>query len=644
MSLLTDSFLRPYKTKQPNWGFNGLGYIVFKRTYSRPIYDESGVQIRTEAWWETIKRCIDGAQAIGAEYTKEEAEKLFDLVFNLKCNFSGRALWQLGTETVRKFGGNSLLNCWYVSITKPEDFCFVFENLMLGGGVGFSVKREHVHEFPRVKNGVNIHLKDTKDADFIVPDSREGWVSLLRKLLRSFFADGTSFTYSTVLVRGYGEPIKGFGGTASGPKILVEGIQNICAILKARENKKLRSIDALDICNIIGSIVVAGNIRRSAELAIGDSDDVQFLRAKRWDLGTIPSWRGLSNNSIYADEYSDVIHEFWDGYEGNGEPYGLINIKNAQKFGRLGDKVRDNCQGMNPCGEQALADYECCNLAEIYLNNIENEAELLSAAKLLYKVQKAICSLRYIHKETEEIVHKNFRIGMGVTGICQCSEEKIGWLNEAYPRLREFDIEWSKKRGWPVSVKLTTVKPSGTLSLLAGSTPGVHPSYSQYYIRRIQMSVDDALVDVCRKHGYHIEGVLKLDGSIDHKTIVVEFPCEASEGTILSKQLSAVQLMEKVKQLQTVWSDSSVSVTVYYHPDEMPEIKKWLKANYDDGVKSMSFLRHKEHGFKQAPYEEITKERYDDMRKKVKPFIKEENIHGNLLEISECAGGTCPIK
>ena len=255
--ILTDSFLSPYKTKKPNWGYNGLGEIVYKRTYSR-IKDDG----TSEEWWETVARCINGAQKIGAKYSKKEAQKLYDYVFNLKCNFAGRMLWQLGTSTVDRFGGNSLLNCFAVCIRDIDDFCFIFENLMLGGGVGFSIRKEDIHELPRIKEEVKVKHEKTNDADFIVPDSRRGWVKLLKKVLKSYFCTGESFTYSTALVRSKGEIIRGFGGKASGPGILIEGIENICGVLKSRESKKLRSIDVLDICNIIGSVVVAGNVRR----------------------------------------------------------------------------------------------------------------------------------------------------------------------------------------------------------------------------------------------------------------------------------------------------------------------------------------------------------------------------------------------
>jgi len=630
-------FLSKYKNKQPNWGFNGLGYIVFKRTYARKKEDDT-----SEEWWETIARSIEGAQEIGAGYTKEEAEQLYDLMFNLKCNYAGRMLWQLGTNVVRKFGGNSLLNCWFTSIRNIDDFCFLFENLMLGGGVGFSVKSEDIHELPRVKRDVFIKHELTKDANFIVPDSREGFILLLRQILKAYFIKGKSFTYSTILVRGQGEDIRSFGGQASGPKLLVENMDKIVNVLRSREGKKLRSIDVLDICNIIGMLVVSGNVRRSAEVALGDPDDYLFLRAKRWDLGNIPNWRAMSNNTIYADEYSHIMRDVWDGYNGQGEPYGFINLPLAQKMGRLGEPCKDPVDGANPCVEIFLSDKECCNLAELYLNNITSKEELITCAKLLYKTQKAVASMNFIHEETTKVVHKNMRLGLGVTGICQ-SIDKLEWLDECYKELRKFDKQWSKERGWNESIKLSTCKPSGTLSLLSGSTPGIHPAYSQHYIRRVRIGATDPLVAYCRSLGYPIEFVLNFDGSYDHNTCVVSFPCESSEQTILAKDMSAIQQLEMVKNLQTIWSDNSISVTVYYKKEELTGIKEWLKHNYDNSIKSVSFLLHSDHGFAQPVLQEITKEEYTELTSKLQPIhiIKSS---GEDIEGIECASGVCPVK
>jgi len=656
LPLLTPEFLSNYKNKQPNWGFNGLGYIVYKRTYARLKDDGT-----TEEWSETVERCINGAQKIGAGYTREEAERIYDYVFNLKCNFAGRMLWQLGTSTVDRFGANSLLNCWATAMREPKAFLFLFENLMLGGGVGYSIRREDVHELPKIKKGVNVIHEATKDADIIVPDKREGWVNLLSKVLDAFYVTGKSFSYSTILIRGYGESIKGFGGKASGPQILIDGIDKITKIFQAREGKKLRSIDVLDICNIIGSIVVAGNVRRSAEIALGDPDDILYLRAKNWGSGNVPNWRAMSNNTIYADSFDHVLDEIWkNGYEinkdsgyANGEPYGLFNLPLSQKFGRIKDGPIsqnllyptdiDNCEMTNPCAEISLSNYECCNLCELYLNNITSKEELIDCAKLLYKTQKAIAALPFIHEETNRIVHKNMRLGLGVTGVCQ-SLDKLDWLDDCYVSLRKFDKEWSAKRGWSESIKLTTVKPSGTLSLLGGATPGVHPAFSKYYMRTVRMSSSDALVQICKDMGYHVEFLVNFDGTENRDTVVVYFPCKTPEGSILTKDMDVIKQLDMVKKLQTVWSDNAVSVTAYYKPEELNDLKAWLKNNYEHNIKSVSFLLFKDHGFKQAPYQEIDESTYLAAISKVKPLITSSSNSNEMLDIAECSTGACPIR
>lgn len=655
MSILSADFINSYKSKQPKWGFNGLGYIVYKRTYARLKEDGN-----TEEWWETVARCVEGAQKIGAGYTEKEAERIYDYVFNLKCNFAGRMLWQLGTTTVDRFGANSLLNCWAVAMREPKAFLFLFENLMLGGGVGYSIRREDVHELPKIKKGVSVTHERTKDADFIVPDTREGWVKLLSNVLEAFYVTGKSFTYSTILVRGYGELIKGFGGKASGPQILIDGIEKIVKIFQSRENKKLRSIDVLDICNIIGSVVVAGNVRRSAEIALGDPDDILYIRAKNWASGNVPNWRAMSNNTIYADSYSHIMDEVWsNGYEinkqsgfANGEPYGFFNLPLSQKFGRLKDGPMssnsvyptdsDSCEMTNPCAEISLSNYECCNLCELYLNNITSKEELIDCAKLLYKTQKAIASLPFIHEETNKIVQKNMRLGLGVTGVCQ-SLNKLDWLDDCYLALRQFDRSWSKERGWPESIKLTTIKPSGTLSLLAGATPGVHPAYSKFYMRTVRMSSSDSLVQICKDLGYHVEYLLNFDGTENHDTVVVYFPCETPEGAILADDMGVLKQLEMVKKLQSIWSDNAVSVTAYYSPEEIEDLKSWLKENYKNNIKSVSFLLRQKHGFKQAPYQEIDKTTYLKAIEKVKPLTS-LNISGEMLQGLECEAGICPIR
>jgi hypothetical protein len=630
------------KKKTP-WG--RVGYITYKRTYSRRN-NENDVNSPTEEFDQTVERVLNACdKQLSVGFTPEEKEDARQMMLNLEGIVAGRFLWQLGTKTVDKLGLPSLQNCAVTLVNEPvRPFTWAMDMLMLGCGVGFNIQREYVYELPKPKK-VKITRLDTKDADYIVPDTRQGWVELLQKTLEAHFITGKGFTYSTICIRGKGTLIKGFGGVASGPEDLCWGITEISKLLNSRSNKKIRPIDCLDIMNIIGSIVVAGNVRRSAQIAIGDMDDLQFLNAKRWDLGGVPNWRAMSNNSVVCNDYSLLPEQFWQGYTGNGEPYGLINLKLAQTIGRTGDFSYPDPEvvGFNPCAEQSLADKETCCLAEFFLPNIKTEARLHQVLKYLYRIAKHSLALDCHHEETQKIVHKNMRMGIGVTGYLQATDEQRSWLSNAYKMLREFDKEYSAKHGFPTSVKLTTVKPSGTLSLLAGVTPGAHPAFSQYFIRRIRIASNNALVDVCRKNGYPIEYQRKFDGSEDRNTVVVSFPCSFPEGTRLAKDMSAVDQLKVVKELQTNWSDNAVSVTVYYRKEELQDIKDWLAQNYNDNHKTVSFLLHSEHGFDQAPMEEITKEQYEELSAKVTPITNLSVIDG-IDDDAECASGVCPIK
>lgn len=636
-------------TVQTPW--SSVGYLTYKRTYARRL-NENDINSPTEEFPDTVERVIKACdEQLKCGFSKEEEQRLRDYLLGLKGSVAGRFWWQLGTDTVDKLGLSSLQNCAFRTVDKPvEPFTWAMDMLMLGSGVGYNIQRENVNKLPPVNLDFKCPTRvNDSGADFIVPDSREGWVALLGKTLKAAFLAHSSgkqtFTYSTQLIRSKGAPIKGFGGTASGPEDLVWGIENISKILEKRAGKQLRPVDCLDIMNIIGAVVVAGNVRRSAQIAIGDADDVEYLLAKRWDLGNIPSWRAMSNNSVVCHDIGDLHDFFWDGYEGKGEPYGLINLKLSRKIGRLGETQYPDpkVQGYNPCAEQSLADGETCCLAEVFLPNISSKEELLDVCTLLYRINKHSLALQCHQKVTEAIVHENMRMGIGITGVLQATEEQKSWLSETYGKIREYDNEYSALNGFNKSIKLTTVKPSGTLSLLPGVTPGCHPAYARFMIRRIRISSNHALVQVCKDHGYHVEYQQNFDGSEDHSTVVVSFPFRHPDHAVLAKDMTAISQLETVKWLQEVWSDNSVSCTVYYRPEELPEIKKYLKKNYKTNHKSLSFLLHSEHGFKQAPLEEITEEQYNEMVANTRTItaIDEANIG---LDDAECSTGACPIR
>lgn len=261
---------------------------------------------------------------------------------------------------------------------------------------------------------------------------------------------------------------------------------------------------------------------------------------------------------------------------------------------------------------------------------------------LLYRVCKHSLTLPCHQPETEAIVHKNMRMGIGLTGVLQASEEQKSWMDAGYKHLRDFDNRYSELNGFSRSIKLTTVKPSGTLSLLPGVTPGVHPGYSQYMYRRIRIAAESPLVDVCRAHGYPVEYQKNLDGSDDYNTVVVTFPFSYPEGTKLESEMTALTQLAEVRKLQQNWSDNSVSCTVYYKKEELPAIREYLMKNYKNNHKSLSFLLHSGHGFAQAPFEAVTKEQYEALfnSTRIIASVDTAEFEGG----DECAGGMCPIK
>jgi ribonucleotide reductase alpha subunit len=632
------------KEKKIQWG--EIGYITFKRTYARRLKEEDP-NSKTEEFYQVVERELNAIdKQLKLQFTEEEEARYFETRTDLKWSVAGRFMWQLGTKTVDRLGLPSLQNCAACVVDEPiAPFTWAMEMLMLGSGVGYNIQREYVYTLPKLKKKIKIERLDSADADFIVPDTREGWVKLLAKVLKAHFYSGQGFTYSTQLIRSKGAPIKGFGGTSSGPEDLCWGMNEIHKILNSRANQKLRPIDCLDIMNIIGSVVVAGNVRRSAQLAIGDYDDIEYLKAKRWDLGPIPNWRSMSNNSIACSDPTKLLPEFWQTYE-QGEPYGLINLELSKKIGRTGETQYPdpNVMAYNPCAEQSLANKETCCLAEVFLSRITSYEELLEVLSYAYRVNKHSLALHCSLKDTEEIVHANMRMGIGVTGVLQATDEQRGWLKDAYTWLRQYDVEYSEKMGYPKSIKLTTCKPSGTLSLLPGVTPGVHPSPAgPYYIRRIRIASNSPLIQVCQKNGYKVEYQKKFDGSDDKSTMVVEFPCKVPEGTPVAANYSWKEQLDTVRWLQREWSDNSVSCTVYYKKEDLEDIKSYLNEHYTNEIKTVSFLLYHGHGFVQAPYETISKEVYDEMISQVKPIDSVE-INEYDMEIVDCEGGACPVK
>lgn len=606
--------------------WSNLALVTTMRTYSR----------NNEKWKDIVRRVIKG-NIRNHNVSEKEIKQLEYLMLNRKATPAGRGLWWSGTDLHDKLGGVACCNCWFVTGDNWEHLVLAQDCLMLGGGVGMSVEHRYVSKLPKVKDATIQH-RASKDTFYIVPDTREGWCELIRLVLESFFVTGKSFSYSTICIRGKGEPINGFGGTASGPIPLINSVDKIQRILKQRIGKHIRPIDMMDLLCCIGEMVVAGNVRRSAIIILGDPWDREYLTSKRWDLKQVPVERQFANLSVVCSNAEDLHPSFWRTYE-SGEPFGIVNRETIQKYGRIGDVKPDTAVGVNPCGEATLEHGEPCNLQELFLPNIKDKKEFTQAARLMHRYGKRVCLEQYHHQTITDVVHRNMRIGTGITGCLQSDLFNEQTLDEVYNEIQEENYSYSKELNVPESIRTTLIKPSGTLSLIGECTPGIHPAFSEYCIRRVRFSDISPLIPMLKETGHHIAPQINIDGSLDYGTLVADFPVHMPNAATAHTYDTWAQL-EAVKMAQRAWSDQSISVTVYYKKADIPKLKTWLHDNISE-IKTLSFLCHDDHGFEQAPIEEITAEQYERMSAKLKPiqdFISED------AAMEECEKGQCPVR
>jgi len=642
---LNSKFLDEYKDKQPDFG--PLGALVYQRTYSR--VKEDGTQ---EKFWETAKRVVEGCFSIQKDHCKslmvecdndkaqKSAQEMYRRLFELKWLPPGRGLWMMGTESAER-NGAALFNCAYISTVDiktdlAEPFCWAMEMLLLGVGVGFGSEGSGTFTIKQPSRGDKVHQ---------VADSREGWVAALRSILVPFTGKGflpASFDFS--LVREAGKPIKGFGGIASGPGPLKELLEDVERILLNRVGQKITTTDINDIMNLIGRTVVSGNVRRSAELSLGDPDDEEFLNLKNPDtnMERLMHHGWAANLSISAKrgmDYSKVA----ELAAKNGEP-GLIWLDNLRSYGRMKDGINTSdlsIAGTNPCGEIGLFSFETCNLVELFPARHDSLEDLKVTIKYAYLYAKTVTLVKTHSTRTNAVIQRNRRIGCSMSGIAQ-SITKFGragffdMCDKSYGYLKDLDKLYSDWMCIPRSIKLSTLKPSGSVSLLTGSTPGIHFPHSEYYIRRVRLQTTSPLVAVLSAHGYFVE-----EDKYSPNTVCVEFPVKEENFSRSKYDVSMWEQLEMAAQMQHYWSDNSVSITVTVRPEEKKDIKNALEL-YESRLKTVSFLPLEDHKYVQAPYQTITKEQYEEMVSKITPITSfTEDTH----EVTErfCSNDTCTI-
>jgi ribonucleoside-triphosphate reductase (thioredoxin) len=629
---LSEDFVNKYNNVPAPFGFsdagsNSLGEITFIRTYSR--VKEDGTK---ERWHEVCRRVIEGMYSVQKNHAKDNrlpwndnkaqksAQEAFQRMFELKWTPPGRGLWAFGTPmTMEKRNSASLQNCAMVS-TRDIDrndpgalFAWVMDALMLGIGVGFDTLGQDKQ--------MSIYAPTEPVSIYEIPDTREGWVESVRLLVNSFLRQNQSiqeFNYD--LIRPLGAPIKGFGGVASGPAPLIDLHTRIRNVIGSRAGELLDSRAIVDIVNLIGTCVVSGNVRRSATLALGTPEDDGFINLKNPEIfpernsydPEKPGWAWMSNNSISATvgtKYEDYVDLIAD----NGEP-GFIWLDVAREYGRLKDApdYKDSrIMGFNPCAEQPLESYELCTLVEVHLNRHDSKEDFLKTLKFAYLYGKTVTLMPTHWQQTNGIMQRNRRIGTSLTGIASFADNSglpalREWMDEGYQKIRHYDHKYSEWLCVRESVRVTTVKPSGSVSLLSGATPGVHwgPG-GEFYLRAIRFGNTDPMLHLFKAAGYKIEADL-----VSANTSVVYFPV-ASGHKRAEKQVSLFEKIGLAATAQKYWSDNGVSVTLSFDKETEKQFVAPALNMYEGQLKAVSFLPMGNKTYPQQPYTEITREQYN---------------------------------
>jgi hypothetical protein len=631
---ISEDFVSTYKEKKAPFGYrdaagNSVGEITFLRTYSR--LKEDGTK---ETWVDVCERVINGMYSLQKDHCKSSrlpwndakaqasAKEAFDRLFELKWTPPGRGLWVMGTNIVNEQKNSAALqNCAFVStleMTKnnpAKPFAFLMEASMLGVGVGFDDKG--------ADKDFEIYTTTQEVSTYVIPDTREGWQESTCALINSFLkADQKTIEFDYSEIRPYGTPIKTFGGTASGPDPLKKLHESIRKQFTGRGGEKLTRRDIADIGNKIGVCVVSGNVRRSAELLIGRIDDEDFLNLKNADVfpernsydADSQGWAWMSNNSVEVEVGTD-FDPIIDGIVRNGEP-GVIWMDTSRKYGRLADPVNNKdhrIMGYNPCAEQSLESYEMCTLVETYLNRHESLEDYKRTLKFAYLYAKTVTLLPTHWEETNAIMQRNRRIGTSMSGVANFAD-RVGlpilrdWMDDGYTTIKRYDVTYSEWLGVRESIKMTTVKPSGTVSILAGESPGVHwTPGGKYFLRAIRFGNSDPMLPLFKMANYRIEPASESPDT----TSVVFFPIK-SDAERAEKDVTIFEKMSLAAMAQRYWSDNSVSVTISFDPEKEAEHVGTVLHMYDGQLKTVSFLPSGNFTYPQMPYTQMTEEEYNE--------------------------------
>lgn len=616
---------------------------IHKSRYARYLPEEQ----RRESWSETVNRYLNFWQ--DKEYiTSKEAQDIYKQIYDLQVMPSMRALMTAGAaldkDNVAGF------NCSYLPIDHPKAFDEMMYVLMCGTGVGFSVERQYINKLPEVAE----KLYDT-DTVIFVADSKIGWAKAFRELIAMLYS-GQIPKWDVSGVRASGQALKTFGGRASGPEPLVDLFKFTVEVFTGAAGRKLSSIECHDLCCKIAQIVVVGGVRRSALISLSNLTDDRIRRCKSGQWWVDNPQRGLANNSACYTEKPDFdsfLDEWKSLYESRSGERGVFSrVASQQQAAKNGRRDADYEFGTNPCSEIILRPYQFCNLSEVVIradDTLQGLRLKVRTAAVLGTLQATLTDFRYLRKVWKDNTEEEALLGVSLTGIMDhpILSGRSGradlqhWLTQLKEEAIQTNKKWAKRLKINASTAITAVKPSGTVSQLVDSASGIHPRYSDQYIRRVRADARDPLCGVLEAAGVPVE-----EDVMSPTTKVFSFPIQSPEGAVVANDMGAMEQLCLWQTYQDFWCEHKPSMTCYYRDDEFLQVGQWLYNNFDK-ISGISFLPYSEHTYQQAPYEPVDKEVYDEL---VKGFPKQidwnVNEESDMTEGSQqlaCTGNSCEL-
>ena len=617
--------------------------FIHKSRYARWMPEEK----RRETWEETVQRYVDFWVNRG-QLDKKTAKRLYNGIHSLKVMPSMRCMMTAG-EALDK-DNVAGFNCSYLHIDSPRSFDELMYVLMCGTGVGFSVERNFINKLPVIAE--SFHKTDSM---IVVSDSKIGWASAFRELLAMLYA-GKVPQWDVSKVRPAGARLKTFGGRASGPEPLVDLFNFCIEVFTKATGRKLTSIECHDICCKIADIVVVGGVRRSALISLSNLSDPRMAKAKMGDWWRSEGHRRLANNSVAYTEKPDFesfLSEMQNMYESKAGERGIFSRVAAQKIAaRNGRRDAEQDFGTNPCSEIILRSNQFCNLSEVVVRANDTKATLkekVELAAIIGTLQATLTDFRYLRKLWQRNTEEEALLGLSLTGIMDhkvLSNDTASakWLEDLKDVAIKTNKAWANKLGINQSVAITCVKPSGTVSQLVDSASGIHPRFSKHYIRRVRSDAKDPLAQFMSAGGFPVEQDIMSPASL-----VYSFPVKSPETSVTVKQVGAMEQLKLWKAYQNHWCEHKPSITVYYTDDEFLEVAQWIWNNFDL-CSGISLLPVSDHVYQQAPYEDISEEKYQELVQQMpvgvnwndlEHFEQEDNTTGSQ-ELA-CTGGACEI-